>query len=362
MIASPASVRQEFLSPADVGLREFSPRRYLRSGHLQTVLTTLHRPKVQLPAPLCAAIPLGHRGGMYAYRNDPPANFVGTGAATRDRPAVVMLHGLGSSHSGTYMTGVADRLLRRGWTTIRLDMPGAGPSMRITDLPPSAASSPYVLTALDWVASNWGIQRFVLLGFSLGGNIALHLCGRHRDALRERAERPDGMRIERVVAVAPPIDLAWCCEAMERGIRRLYAAYFVRNLRFAAAKRAELWERWREVRGGFSESTIRGFDDAVTAPLSGYNNAAEYYADNSVHRQLNDLVAPATLLVDQHDPIVPYAMFKENPASGVRIIATRRGGHLGYYERVGRRNFGRWADEAIAELVDGSSVESADGR
>jgi hypothetical protein len=323
---------------------------FLRSGHLQTILTALHRPKAQLPNSQRGEVPIGPRGSTYVYRNQPDSYRDPVNGPSE---AFILLHGLGSSHAGSYMTGICGELLRQGYQTVRIDTPGAGTSFELTDLPPHAGSSEFILRALTWVAEHWHIERFRLVGFSLGGNIALHLGSVYSDELASLSAAGI-FNIESIHALAPPIDLAHCCTNMERGLNRIYAAYFLKGLRKAAEIRAQRWDSWRDRQQGFQAKSIRSFDEQVTAPMAGFSGAAEYYAYSSVHQRLHQLQIPTTILVDQHDPIVPYSIFQQLDFKSlpfVTMLTTRRGGHLGYYHYLRGKGLKRWADEAVTANI-----------
>lgn len=328
----------------------FNPPWFLKNGHFQTILTSLHRPKAAIASADQTSVEIGPRGATYIYRNR-PESYPHTGNG--EDHAFVLLHGLGSSHSGSYMTGVCASLLNAGFQTIRIDTPGAGQSHQLTDLPPHAGSSVSILKVLKWVNQNWGIQRFRLVGFSLGGNIALHLAAHFSRELAAE-EQSGNFKIESIHALAPPIDLASCCQNMERGINRMYANFFLRGLRRAALARAQVWDSWKKCIPGFSARTIRAFDDDVTAPLAGFADSSEYYAYASVHRRLSEIAIPTTIVADKHDPIVPGWMFDKldlTASPNVRIIETRYGGHLGYYEYQRGKGLHRWADSALSDLM-----------
>jgi predicted alpha/beta-fold hydrolase len=94
----------------------FRPPWYLRSGHLQTLITGFYRPIADLPPLKAHRCPLGPEGdnslgNMLVHENSPKSPSVSV-----DRPAVLLLHGLGSSHTGTYMTNIAHGLVHKGFS------------------------------------------------------------------------------------------------------------------------------------------------------------------------------------------------------------------------------------------------------
>lgn len=334
----------------------FSPPWFLRSGHVQTLLTGFYKPKATLPAPVVHKIPIGSQGDpgthghLLVYENLP------SDAAQASRPqgaeeAVFLLHGLGSSHRGTYMTNLALYLLEAGVRVFRFDLPGAGDSFEYTPLPPHGACSELLWEALIHLSQNCSIRLWRGVGVSLGGNLLLKLLANHASEI----DTGDGARdvsIARAIAVAPPIDLSKCCENMEIGAHRIYAKYFLRSLRSQARLRADRWPEWKRLLANASFETIRRFDETVTAPLAGFMSAQHYYESGSSIGQLERIETPTTVLIDKNDPIVPYSLFEGarwSPSTEVRI--SQRGGHVGYLHRSMTktgRGLERWADRWIA--------------
>lgn len=272
-----------------------------------------------------------------------------------DLPAVFLLHGLGSSHAGTYMTNIAQGLVDRGVRVFRADLPGAGPSCRTTYLPPHGACHDLVRRCLAHLTQALGIERWRLAGVSLGGNLVLRMLTEPTCQLSD-----DDLfgRIEFALAVAPPIDLGECCRNMEQGLNRIYGAYFMRALKKQAEKRAERWPQWRDVLQRADYSTIRRLDETVTSQLAGFAGAEAYYAAGSSIDRLDTMRVPTILLVDEHDPIVPIRLFDRMPRSDfITTIRTKHGGHVGYLQRATHSEqtpssrWGRWADPWVADLL-----------
>lgn len=321
----------------------FSPPWYLRSGHLQTVITAMRRPKPKLRGTRSHIVPLGEAGATYIYEDAPLES------TERSSTAFVMLHGLGSSHAGTYMASVARHLVDRGQRVIRVDLPGSGLSAPLTWLPAHAGCDAQVRMILDWCYDHLGITRWHGIGFSLGGNILLNVLS-HFASTSEPAAAPR-WSFGRSLAVAPPIDLAACCDGMNRGLNRWYARYFLKVLAREARQRAQHWPQWRALLDARPMRTIRDFDHRYTAPLAGYASADDYYARASSGPRLDSIRTETILLCDRHDPIVPARLFSSISNPLLRMHWTRRGGHLGYLFRDERGRLKRWADQWIADQL-----------
>lgn len=95
----------------------------------------------------------------------------------RDRPAVVLLHGSPGSSGDFYGLGP---LLGERFRVIAPDLPGFGRSTRQVPDYSIRAHAGYVLGMLDAL----GVQRFHLVGFSMGGGVALEVAGRAPERVR----------------------------------------------------------------------------------------------------------------------------------------------------------------------------------
>ncbi|MEM0983740.1 MAG: alpha/beta fold hydrolase [Planctomycetota bacterium] len=109
------------------------------------------------------------RGGVVAVHYDHrPARGAEIGAS--GRPVVVLIHGTPGSLSN--FDAVAPRLNSAGYETLALDLPGFGGSTRhAPDIGILAHAK-----MLDAVLSQLGIGEAHVVGFSLGGGVALHLA------------------------------------------------------------------------------------------------------------------------------------------------------------------------------------------
>jgi len=184
-----------------------------------------------------------------------------------------------------------------------------------------------------------------LVGFSLGGNVALKLAGE----LGEQA--PEYLR--GVCGVSTAIDLAACARRIAERDNRLYERRFVRRMcaRLLATKRY----RAQEFAG--LRSVIE-LDDRITAPSFGFGNAEHYYRTQSAIGYLGGLRVPVLLIQAKDDTFVPFAAYeseavRRNPF--IKLVAPEYGGHLGFLAR-GRHRF--WADRTIMEWIIGNPVKN----
>lgn len=322
-------------SPA--AIEPFRAHPLLRSGHLQTVWGGLVPGKLApySAAPLVVELPDGEALVVHEER---------TGARADDSPIVILVHGLGGDHSSPYLRRIAYRLSAANMRAWRVDMRGCGAGLEHGFRPSHAGASSDLTAVVSAAQQRYPRARMAIAAFSLGGNILLKMLG-------ELADQPgqnlvDLSRIELAVAVAPPADLHVCSLNMERMTRLPYTRYYLKLLEKQVNARAARWEAWRAIAPKRGLRTIRQFDDWYTAPLAGFANSDEYYTLASSSRWFDKITVPTRLLIDQHDPIIPYEAFRQRTFSPcVTIETTRFGGHLGYLARDSRGGVRRWLDD-----------------
>jgi predicted alpha/beta-fold hydrolase len=87
--------------------------------------------------------------------------------------------------------------------------------------------------------------------------------------------------VARAAAVSVPFDLAKGSRFLERGFSRVYARHFLKTLVPKALAKEAQFPGCVDIDAAQRARTFWEFDDAVTAPLHGFLNAADYYSKSS---------------------------------------------------------------------------------
>lgn len=318
-------------APASVSFR---PHPLLRGGHFQTLAG------VYLPGPAIVYKARQHRitladGDQLVLHDDCPACW-----RPGDRVAL-LVHGLAGCHRSPYMPRVAAALEERGIRAFRLDLRGCGAGAGLARMPYHGGRSEDAAAALDTIARLCPNSPAALVGFSLGGNIALKLLG-------ELGEGRCG-HLDCAVAVCPPLDLLSAVRHIHRPLSRLYERHFVRLLV------AQVRGRERHVPGCPTvcleqlPRSLWEFDDVFTAPVCGFGRADDYYRLASAVRVADGIRLPTLVIAAEDDPLVPTAPLERlRRCETVEIEIARHGGHLGF---VGWRDGRRWLDRRIVEWI-----------
>ncbi len=197
------------MTPSADGL--FRPHSWLAGGHRQTLLGYWHRRLLRWPlATEDLVVEAGDDVRILARVSWQPG-------PREERPALVLLHGLGGSDQSPYLLSTGAFAYSRGWHVVRMNMRGAGDGEALCARLYNAGLDSDLLAVVEALARD--VPRIAIAGFSLGANVTLLLLGRLRDRLPAALRAAGG--------VSPPLDLAACAAALERWDNRPYQHYFM---------------------------------------------------------------------------------------------------------------------------------------
>jgi len=239
-------------------------------------------------------------------------------AAGDGERAALLLHGLGGSAESGYLQPMVARLTAAGWTTLRVNLRGADRSGADLYHAGLTVDLPRILTAPPFDRA----KRIALIGFSLGGHVALRF-----------ATESDDPRFVAVASICAPLDLDLGATALDASGWRIYRWYLLEGLNEAYAEVAARRRMPVPLDRVRRASTIREWDGLAVAPRFGFASAEDYYARASVAPRLALLRRPALLVWSAGDPMVPLATVEPFLASlpaGARVVVTPRGGHVGF--------------------------------
>jgi uncharacterized protein len=242
-------------------------------------------------------------------------------------PRLVLLHGLEGTLESHYARGIANRAVERGWGLDFLLFRGCGTEFNRAPRFYHSGETGDVDMVVRRLAAEHPRAPLLLAGYSLGGNVLLKWLGEHASNL------PPAVRA--AAAVSVPYDLAAGARYISHGFSRLYERHFLRTLRAKAARKLADYPGLFDRQALARASTIRDFDEAVTAPVHGFSSADDYYAQSSSIHFLPRIRTPTLLLSAYDDPFLPPQVL----ASVAQIAMANRllthafsphGGHVGF--------------------------------
>jgi predicted alpha/beta-fold hydrolase len=241
------------------------------------------------------------------------------------RAQILFLHGLEGSADAGYIQSFAQEALERGFGVHRLNLRSCGGSEKLCRTMYHSGLTSDTRAILERMHGT-GIGTAFLVGFSLGGNVALKLAG----------ELGQNDLVAGVCAVSTPIDLALCVRHLETASNALYARRFLGRLVSHVNRKSKSVPHLYDRSELDEVETVWEFDDRFTARIFGFGTAANYYATQSAAGYLDAIRVPTLVICAKDDPLVPFEIynhpaFHSNPA--LTLIAAEHGGHLGFISR-----------------------------
>jgi len=317
----------------------FQPRASLRGGHRMT-LYGWGNPRYfpRLPPPTRRFFDVAPDARVAADCHWQPRPW--------DHGTLLTLHGLNGSSDAHYMRGLAAKAFERGLNVVRLNQRNCGATEHLAAGLFHSGLTTDAARVVDELVNVDGLGAVAVAGYSLGGNLALKLAGEYGTYAPAA--------LVGVAAVSPIIEIEECTRALERPENVLYEWNFVRDLKRRMRTKARLRPGAFDLSRLDAVRTVRGFDEAFTAPHFGFRSASDYYHRASAMRIVHRIAVPTLVITAEDDPFVPVQPFRDpkvqaNPHIDLRITA--HGGHCGFVGDPTAEDDGYWAERQIVEFV-----------
>ncbi|MBB6146415.1 hypothetical protein HNQ77_004387 [Silvibacterium bohemicum] len=326
---------------AESWLSDFVPRRFLRSGHLQTLAGNYLSRKSALPEPepLWVEVegPVGEYGPtqVLCHCHWQPLEV------RRDRLTVVIVHGLEGSSQSQYVLGNTVRALAAGFNVVRMNMRSCGGTDRESPTIYHSGRSEDVAAVVARLIATQELRAIALLGYSMGGNLVLKYAG-------EVASSPPP-QLKAIAGVSPLMDLAPSSAALHRLQNRIYEQHFLRRMLTRVRHKIALFPKIYTADGIEKIRSMRLFDEHIVARYGNFRDADDYYFTVASSQYAEDFRVPTLIVHSLDDPFIVMLpetrqALVENPH--VNFAETQHGGHCAFLSPA-IADDGYWAEKTL---------------
>ncbi|HYA21076.1 MAG TPA: alpha/beta fold hydrolase [Burkholderiales bacterium] len=316
---------------------------WLPGGNLQTIYATLLDRRYRV-----------------AYRRErwdtPDGDFIDVDRVDGqpDKPLVVLFHGLEGNSYSHYATSLMCAVRELGWRgAVVLFRSCSGEINRLPRAYHSGDSA-----EMEWILRRLKAQNphcaTYAVGVSLGGNVLLKWLG-------EQAEKA-GKLIKAAVTVSATLDLMVAGDYLGRGFNLFYTRAFLVSMKQKLLQKLERFPGLVDRQAMLCSSTLRQFDDVVTAPLHGYKNTDDYWTRASSKRVLTNIRVPTLIIHAKNDPFLPASALP-SPSEVSPLVTLDypdTGGHAGFVSGMFPGHLD-WLPQRILEFFNKQS-ERIDAR
>jgi predicted alpha/beta-fold hydrolase len=317
---------------------EFTPRRWLRSPHVQSALASsgmrrlLFRRRRAALEQRCEEIILDCGGGVRLQ-----GFHTRQSALPEPRALAVLLHGWEGSAQSSYILHTGSRLLAEGCDVFRLNFRDHGQTHHLNSELFHSCRIDEVVGAVKQIATRCMERPLIIGGFSLGGNFAL------RVGLRAPAA---GIPLSWVFAVCPVVSPSAGLASIENA-PWFYEHYFMHKWRGSLQRKQKLHPERELFSPGELRAGMRELTRAMVLRHTDFGSLENYLDGYSIAGdKLAALTIPATILTAADDPVIPVAEFHElKLAADTELTIVPHGGHCGFIRDLSLRS---WAEDFIA--------------
>ncbi|KAJ2786953.1 hypothetical protein GGI15_001114 [Coemansia interrupta] len=264
-----------------------------------------------------------------------------------DRPVVILSHGLSGGSHETYVQTTVKQLTSEPYNfrTVVVNYRGcAGVKLTTHVLYNGGFTSDFGF-AVNHIQSRLPRSKLISIGYSLGANLITKYVG----------EQGDACPLKAAISVCNPYDLASSSDAIDKPTLRnkyIYVPAMLQGLMRLYRRHRKMMETGPvklDSEAIEKITTIRQFDNLITARVFGYRDATDYYEQNSCVHFMPNIRIPFLAITSMDDPVcpeqyIPREIFRTNPY--LVLALTRYGGHLGFHESPGNS----WLPRPIAEF------------
>ena len=241
-----------------------------------------------------------------------------------ETPLLLLLHGLEGHVKSYYMQDLLWEVNRQGWRAVAMHHRNCGGVMNRLPQSYHAMRHQELAWSVQALRERFPQAPLAVVGFSISGNILLHWLGSTQTS-----------EIDAAIAISVPYLLSPCADHLTRGWGRIYQNYLMGRLKRSALRKWDLLQPVLDLSDPdqiFCTRTLREFDNLITAPLHGFQGAADYYEQASCRQHLKGIQAPTLLIQARDDPFMPPEVIPqwEELSESTTPAFVDQGGHVGF--------------------------------
>lgn len=257
---------------------------------------------------------------------------------------IVILAGLEGKSSSIYSKATYQYFVKNNWDVVCMNYRGcSGEPNRMLKGYHLGMTEDLKFT-LEYIAKNHDYENIVLVGYSLGGNLALKYFG-------EENVLPSPVKA--CVCFSVPMDMKACNDRLDKWYNWHYLKWFMIFLNYKINKKKKQFPgKLDHYKGFFMSKNFSYFDQHYTAPVNDFKTVDEYYEKSSCLPWLSKINCPALVVCSEDDTFISENCYPKNQAKAnpnLFLEINRRGGHCGFIRSVFEKDW--WMQERTMEFI-----------
>jgi predicted alpha/beta-fold hydrolase len=261
----------------------------------------------------------------------------------KSKKLVILNHGLEGDSKRQYITGMVKIFNNANYSCLAWNYRSCSEDINnTTRFYHSGATQDLDLIIKHGISK--GFSTIYLIGFSLGGNLTLKYLG------EQGQDTP--VQIKKSVVFSVPLHLSSSSDVLAQWQDWLYTQKFLRSLSKKINQKAQLMPQSIDASKLSLVKNLRDFDDHYTSVLHGFEDAEDYYQQNSSLYFLEKITIPTLIVNAKNDPFLseqcfPISQLEKHDTVFLEIPKT--GGHCGFYPKNYEENL--WSEKRALSFI-----------
>ncbi len=312
----------------------FSPKnRFFRNTHLNTIYASLIRwiPKVKF---------------IRERIENNEGDFLDLDwKKTGSKKLVLILAGLEGKSTSLYSRAAVRYFNKQHWDAVCMNYRGcSGEPNRLLGGYHMGATEDVKFT-IEHILKTNDYSEIVILGYSLGGNLALKYIGEEGDDLP--------LQVKGSVSFSVPMDIKNSNYRLNKWYNWHYIKWFMLTLNHKAnQKKKQFPNELKSYKGFFMSGDFIYFDTHFTAPANGFSTVDDYWNESSSKPHLLNIKVPSLIVASEDDSFISencYPIEEAKKNANLFLQITRNGGHCGFIRNFFEKHW--WMEERAFEFI-----------
>ncbi|WP_058374387.1 hydrolase [Pseudoalteromonas translucida] len=312
-------------------IHKFKPAWWMTNRHVQTIMPRFFRP-------------FHHTRYQLEQLDTPDGDFIELAWSlphNETAPLAVVLHGLEGNINSFYAKGMMKALKKQGFAVVLMHFRNC--STEVNRLPRAyhsgdTADLSFFINHLKQLYPN---RPLVAVGFSLGGNVLAKYLG----------EQQQQCPLSAAALVSAPYDLSASSDVIRKSLGKIYQKYLLDRMKKSMQRKLPQIEKKISLTPEqlMKIDDLLEFDNQLTAPLHGFENAHDYYRQASAMPYLKHIAVPTLIIHAKDDPMLSIKAVpsRQDVSEHVTLRISEKGGHVGFIS--GKNPFKPvfWLEQAV---------------
>ena len=271
---------------------------------------------------------------------------------TGGKKLILVLAGLEGKSRSLYARAVINHFNRKNWDAVCMNYRGCSgePNKLLQGYHMGASND--VKSTINHIIKNYTYDEIVIIGYSLGGNLALKYAGEEKNNIPAQ--------VKAIISYSVPLDIKKSNQRLSKWYNWHYLKWFMFPLNLKAnRKKKQFPGRLESFKGFFMSGSFLYFDTHFTAPANGFESVEEYWKRSTSKPLLRHIRIPTLIVASEDDTFISENCYPRKEAEGnenIILEISKFGGHCGFIRKFFEKVW--WMEERAMKFVSNIKKEN----